>query len=193
MLKSIKSSYLTLLKLLESFINNPENIKKTDTCARLLEETFRTGGKVLVCGNGGSMCDAMHFAEEFTGKFRGDRKPLPVISISDPSHLSCTSNDYGFEEVFSRGVDAFGKKGDILIAISTSGNSENVIRAVNSAKKLSMKTICLLGKDTGKLQNCCDIEFNVDGATTDRIQEIHIAILHIIIEHTERRLFPENY
>ncbi|MBW6516323.1 MAG: SIS domain-containing protein, partial [Candidatus Cloacimonetes bacterium] len=142
---------------------------------------------------GGSNCDAIHFAEEFTGRYRKDRQPLPVIAISDSSHITCVANDYGFSEVFARGVEAYGTEGDILIAISTSGNSENVIRAVEKAHNLGLFTIGLLGKDGGKMKELVDVELIVAGKTTDRIQEVHMIILHIIIEMTERILFPANY
>jgi D-sedoheptulose 7-phosphate isomerase len=151
------------------------------------------GGKVLIAGNGGSNCDALHFAEEFTGRFRGNRRALPAIAISDSSHITCVGNDYGFDYVFSRGVEAYGKEGDLFIGISTSGNSPNIIKAVEAAKEMGMKTVALLGKDGGKLKGMCDYEFIIPGVTSDRIQEIHMMILHIIIEGVERIMFPENY
>ncbi|MCK4312300.1 MAG: SIS domain-containing protein, partial [Candidatus Cloacimonetes bacterium] len=128
-----------------------------------------------------------------TGRFRKARKALPVISLTDPSHITCVANDMGFEEVFARGVEAYGNKGDVLIGISTSGNSENVIRALARAKELEIKTVSLLGKNGGKLKDFCDYEIIVPGETTDRIQELHITVLHVIIETVERILFPENY
>lgn len=158
-----------------------------------MAEVFNAGNKVLICGNGGSNCDALHFAEEFTGRFRGDRKALPAIAISESSHITCVGNDYGFDYVFSRGVEAYGKCGDMFIGISTSGNSGNVIKAVEAAKKIGMKTCVLLGKDGGKLKGMCDYEFIIPGKTSDRVQEIHMMILHIIIEGVERIMFPENY
>jgi len=193
MANNIKSAYQTAANLMQEFCNNQKNIETTKKIANLISETYKNGNKVLICGNGGSMCDAMHFAEEFTGRFRKDRKPLPAIAISDPSHITCVGNDYGFDEIFSRGLEAFGKSGDVLIGISTSGNSANVIKAINKAKELYIKTIGFLGKDGGKLNNNCDFELIAPGKTTDRIQEIHMAALHIIIESVERELFPENY
>lgn len=186
-------SYKTELVLLENFIKEEEKRKKTEKVAEALAEVFNNGNKVLICGNGGSNCDALHFAEEFTGRFRGDRRALPAIAISESSHITCVGNDYGFDCVFSRGVEAYGKSGDMFIGISTSGNSSNVIKAVEAADKLGMKTCVLLGKDGGKLKGMCDYEFIIPGKTSDRVQEIHMMILHIIIEGVERIMFPENY
>lgn len=186
-------SYKTELVLLENFIKEEEKRKETEKVAKALAEVFNTGNKVLICGNGGSNCDALHFAEEFTGRFRGDRRALPAIAISESSHITCVGNDYGFDYVFSRGVEAYGKSGDMFIGISTSGNSGNVIKAVEAAKKIGMKTCVLLGKDGGKLKGMCDYEFIISGKTSDRVQEIHMMILHIIIEGVERIMFPENY
>ena len=186
-------SYKTELVLLENFIKEEEKRKETEKVAEALAEVFNAGNKVLICGNGGSNCDALHFAEEFTGRFRGDRKALPAIAISESSHITCVGNDYGFDYVFSRGVEAYGKWGDMFIGISTSGNSGNVIKAVEAAKKIGMKTCVLLGKDGGKLKGMCDYEFIIPGKTSDRVQEIHMMILHIIIEGVERIMFPENY
>lgn len=186
-------SYKTELVLLENFIKEEEKRKETEKVTEALAEVFNNGNKVLICGNGGSNCDALHFAEEFTGRFRGDRKALPAIAISESSHITCVGNDYGFDYVFSRGVEAYGKSGDMFIGISTSGNSGNVIKAVEAAKKIGMKTCVLLGKDGGKLKGMCDYEFIIPGKTSDRVQEIHMMILHIIIEGVERIMFPENY
>ena len=186
-------SYKIELALLENFIKEEEERRETEKVAKELADVFTKGNKVLICGNGGSNCDALHFAEEFTGRFRGDRKALPAIAISDSSHITCVGNDYGFDYIFSRGVEAYGKEGDMFFGISTSGNSPNVIKAVEAAKKLGMKTCVLLGKDGGKLKGMCDYEFIIPGKTSDRIQEIHMMILHIIIEGVERIMFPENY
>ena len=186
-------SYIKTYNLLERFIKEEEKSNITEKVARDLAETFENGNKALICGNGGSNCDALHFAEEFTGRFRSDRKALPAISLSDSSHITCVGNDYGFDYIFSRGVEAYGKEGDFFIGISTSGNSENVIKAVEAAKKLGLKTCLLLGKDGGKLKGMCDYEFIIPGETSDRIQEIHMMILHIIIEGVEKIMFPENY
>ena len=186
-------SYKTELELLKSFIEQEEKEKMTEKVASELAEAFSNGNKVLICGNGGSNSDALHFAEEFTGKFRKERRALPALAISESSHITCVGNDYGFDYIFSKGVEAFGKEGDVFIGLSTSGNSPNVIKAVEMAKSLGMKTVGLLGKDGGKLKGLCDFEFIIPGETSDRIQEIHMMILHIIIEGVERIMFPENY
>ncbi len=175
------------------FADNTKNIDVINEIAATIAKGFENGKKVLICGNGGSSTDAMHFAEELTGKFRKERRALPAISLTDPSHLTCVANDYGYEEVFARGVEAYGNKGDILIAISTSGNSQNIINAVSRAAEHEMITFGLLGKDGGALNNKCHLQLIAPGITTDRIQEIHIAILHIIIEMIERIMFPNNY
>lgn len=190
---NLLESYKIELALLENFIKEEEERRETEKVAKELADVFTKRNKVLICGNGGSNCDALHFAEEFTGRFRGDRKALPAIAISDSSHITCVGNDYGFDYIFSRGVEAYGKEGDMFFGISTSGNSPNVIKAVEAAKKLGMKTCVLLGKDGGKLKGMCDYEFIIPGKTSDRIQEIHMMILHIIIEGVERIMFPENY
>ncbi len=188
-----RNNFNEALDILKEFISDEKNWDKLEKAGQLLLKSIRSGGKILSCGNGGSMSDAMHFAEELTGKFRKDRQPLPAISLTDSSHITCVANDYGFEEVFARGVEALGKNGDIAIGISTSGNSENVIRALDKAKELGMVTIALLGMDGGKIKGICDYEIIVPGSTTDRIQELHITVLHVIIETIERILFPQNY
>ena len=186
-------SYKITYDLLRDFIEKEEKEKITEAIAKDLAEIFAKGGKALIAGNGGSNCDALHFAEEFTGRFRGNRRALPAIAISDSSHITCVGNDFGFDYIFSRGVEAYGKEGDLFIGISTSGNSANIIKAVEAAKAMGIKTMALLGKDGGKLKGTCDYEFIIPGETSDRIQEIHMMILHIIIEGVERIMFPENY
>jgi len=173
--------------------NTEENLERIEKMAKAIVDCFQKGNKVLICGNGGSNCDALHFAEEFTGRFRKDRPALPVIPISESSHITCVGNDYGFEEIFARGVEAYGKKEDIVIGISTSGNSENVIRALKKGKEIGLVTMALLGRDGGKLKDTTDLELIVQAETTDRIQEVHMLALHIVIEMVERMLFPENY
>lgn len=190
---SLLDSYKITLSLLENFIKEENEKNETEKVAKDLASIFESGNKVLICGNGGSNCDALHFAEEFTGRFRQNRRALPAISLSDSSHITCVGNDYGFDYIFSRGVEAYGKDGDMFIGISTSGNSTNVIKAVEAAKKMGLKTCVLLGKDGGKLKGMCDYEFIIPGETSDRIQEIHMMILHIIIEGVEKIMFPENY
>ena len=191
--ENIKNSYLTSYETVKAFVENDENIEKTVKIAEGLAKAYKNGKKSLIAGNGGSNCDAMHFAEEFTGRFRKDRIALPSISISDSSHITCVGNDYGFNFIFAKGIEAFGQEGDFFFGISTSGNSQNVIEAIKLAKEKGLKTVGLLGKDGGKLKGVCDYEFIVQGETTDRIQEVHMIILHIIIEGVERILFPENY
>ena len=187
------NSYFTAFETVKNFVEDERNIEKTAEVAEELAEAYRNGKKSLIAGNGGSNCDAMHFAEEFTGRFRKDRRALPSLSISDSSHITCVGNDYGFNFIFAKGVEAFGQEGDFFFGISTSGNSQNIIEAVKVAKEKGLKTVGILGKDGGKLKGICDYEFIVQGETTDRIQEIHMMILHIIIEGVERILFPENY
>ena len=191
--ENIRNSYLTSYETVKAFVENDENIEKTVKIAEGLAKAYKNGKKSLIAGNGGSNCDAMHFAEEFTGRFRKDRIALPSISISDSSHITCVGNDYGFNFIFAKGIEAFGQEGDFFFGISTSGNSQNVIEAIKLAKEKGLKTVELLGKDGGKLKGVCDYEFIVQGETTDRIQEVHMIILHIIIEGVERILFPENY
>ena len=178
---------------LKTFLNDSSSIQKIEQFVDLLVETFQSGHKVYSAGNGGSHCDAMHFAEEWTGRYRKDRKPMPALAFSDPSHITCTSNDYGFEHIFERMVDAFGASGDVFLTITTSGNSKNLILAAEAAKRKGMKVVGLLGKNGGVIKAHCDIPIIVPGATSDRIQELHIKIIHIAIECAERRLFPELY
>ncbi len=174
-------------EVLSDFVSQEKNRLAIEQAARLLADTFLLGGKVISCGNGGSHCDAMHFAEELSGRFRENRPALAAIAISDPSHLSCVSNDYGYEYVFSRYVEALGKQGDVLLGISTSGNSKNVIRAVEAAKEKSMKVITLTGKDGGKMSGMADIEINVSHfGYADRIQEVHIKVIHLMILLVEK-------
>ncbi len=190
---NMRNSYFTAFETVKNFVEDERNIEKTAEVAEELAEAYRNGKKSLIAGNGGSNCDAMHFAEEFTGRFRKDRRALPSLSISDSSHITCVGNDYGFNFIFAKGVEAFGQEGDFFFGISTSGNSQNIIEAVKVAKEKGLKTVGILGKDGGKLKGICDYEFIVQGETTDRIQEVHMMILHIIIEGVERILFPENY
>ena len=167
---------------LQNFLSDAKNIQKIEEAARLIADSVNHGGKVISCGNGGSHCDAMHFAEELTGRYRDNRKAIPALCVSDPSHISCVSNDYGYEFVFSRYIEALGNKGDVLLGISTSGNSGNVIRAAQAAKEKGMKVIILSGKDGGKLAPLADIELRVAHfGYADRIQEVHIKIIHILI------------
>ena len=174
-------------------MSEENNLALVEKFVDLLVDTFESGHKVYSAGNGGSHCDAMHFAEEWTGRYRKDRKPMPALAFSDVSHITCTSNDYGFEHIFERMVDAFGEKGDVFLAITTSGNSTNLLLAAEAARRKGMNVVGLLGKGGGAIAPFCDIPIVVPGQTSDRIQELHIKIIHIAIECAERRLFPELY
>lgn len=189
----IKESLLDAKSTLETFIDSDKNIKAMEDAIAIFLETIKSGGRIYSCGNGGSMCDSMHFAEELTGRYRKDRRALAAMSFSDPSHMSCVGNDFGYDQIFAKMIEAFGQKGDSLLAISTSGNSANVINAVNESKARGVKTIGLLGKDGGKLKDMVDIPIIVESKLTDRIQEIHIKVIHNFIEGIERDLFPEHY
>lgn len=190
----IRSAFEEASKTLQAFLASPTGLSSVRRFADLACETLERKGLLMACGNGGSMCDAMHFAEEWTGRFRADRAALSAIAFSDPSQLTCIANDFGYDEVFARSVEAYGKPGDLLVAISTSGNSPNVQRAVEKARELGVRTVGLLGKGGGKLLPLVDAAVVVPLATTsDRIQEVHIKVLHIVIEAVERRLFPGNY
>ncbi len=173
-----------------AFMKRPESLQFIQDAAKTISQCFRDGGKLLIAGNGGSLCDAMHFAEELTGQFRKFRSALPAIALSDPGHLTCAANDFGYEGVFSRAVEALGKKGDIFISLTTSGNSPNLVSAVPKAKELGLKTISFLGKTGGKLKGQSDLEWIVDGFTySDRVQEAHMMAIHIIIELIEKEMF----
>ena len=176
-------------EVLQDFLSNEENLKNIEAAAKLIAASVKQGGKVISCGNGGSHCDAMHFAEELTGRYRDNRKAIPAICVSDPSHISCVSNDFGYEFVFSRYLEALGNKGDVLLGISTSGNSANIIKAAQTAKERGMKVIILSGKDGGKLAPLADIELRVPHfGYADRIQEVHIKIIHILILLIEKEV-----
>ena len=190
---SIRDALLEARDALDQFIQIPENTATIAETAELIRDVFEREGRVFTCGNGGSLCDATHFAEECTGKFRNDRKPLPAIVLGDAGHITCTANDFGFAEIFARPLLALGHPGDLLVVISTSGNSENVIRAAVAAKSRAMTVFGLLGKDGGCLKQHCNSYLIAPGETADRIQEIHIKVLHILIEQVERLMFPQNY
>ena len=184
-LASVRQSIQAIEKLLQ-----PENLSFIEKAAGLISECFSSGNKLLIAGNGGSLCDASHFAEELTGLFRQKRPALPAIALSEPGHLSCVGNDLGFDQVFSRALEAYGKPGDVFVGLSTSGQSANIIQAFETAKKLNLKTIAFLGKTGGALKGFADIEMIIDGFnTSDRIQEAHMAAIHIIIERMEELLF----
>lgn len=175
--------------VLSQFIADPKNADAIEKAAAAMAVSIQKGGKIISCGNGGSMCDAMHFAEELSGRFRDNRKALPAISISDPSHITCVGNDYGFDKIFSRYIEALGTKGDVLLAISTSGNSANVINAINAAKEKGMTVVALTGKDGGQIASLCDVEIRAPHSKyADRAQEIHIKVIHSLIAVIEKSL-----
>ncbi|SFU74701.1 D-sedoheptulose 7-phosphate isomerase [Xenorhabdus koppenhoeferi] len=185
----IRSELSEAAETLAKFLNDDTNIDAIQKAAVLLADSFKDGGKVLSCGNGGSHCDAMHFAEELTGRYRENRPGYPGIAISDPSHLSCVSNDFGYDYVFSRYVEAVGQKGDVLLGISTSGNSGNIIKAIEAARAKGMKVITLTGKNGGKMAGTADVEIRVPHfGYADRIQEIHIKVIHILIQLIEKEM-----
>jgi D-sedoheptulose 7-phosphate isomerase len=186
--EQIRQEFQESQLVLEQF-QTSENFSKIAEAIRWMGDAINSGNKIISCGNGGSMADAMHFAEELSGRFRGDRKAIAAVSISDPTHISCVANDYGYDFIFSRYVEALGKSGDILLGISTSGNSTNVIKAVEAAKVLGMKTIVLTGKDGGKLAQLADLEIRAPHSNyADRAQEIHIKVIHSIIDGIEQEL-----
>lgn len=174
-------------EVLQNFIADSKNIDAIEKAGQLMTAAINNGCKIISCGNGGSMCDAMHFAEELSGRFREDRRALPAVSISDPSHISCVGNDYGFDKIFSRYIEALGNKGDVLLAISTSGNSPNIINAIEAAKLKGITVIGLTGKDGGKIADLCDVEIRAAQTRyADRAQEIHIKVIHSLIAVIEK-------
>lgn len=181
----IKNNLKEAAEILQTFISD-DNIRKIKAAGDLMVKAIKSGNKIISCGNGGSMSDAMHFAEELSGRFRDDRKALPALSISDPSHISCVGNDYGYNFVFSRYLEAIGNTWDVLLAISTSGNSVNVINAINAAKQKNMLVVGLTGKDGGKIASLCDVEIRAPYSKyADRAQEIHIKVIHSLIHYIE--------
>ncbi|MEI6488893.1 MAG: D-sedoheptulose 7-phosphate isomerase [Bacteroidota bacterium] len=187
--KLIEDNLIEAHQILQQFIDNKGNILAIEKAGKAIVKAIMKGNKVISCGNGGSMCDAMHFAEELSGRFRENRKALPAVSISDPSHISCVGNDYGYDKVFSRYIEALGKKGDVLLAISTSGNSTNVINAINAAKEKGIFVIGLTGKDGGKMSKYCEVEIRAPHSKyADRAQEIHIKVIHSLIHFVEVNL-----
>ncbi|HHG3162132.1 TPA: D-sedoheptulose 7-phosphate isomerase [Vibrio parahaemolyticus] len=185
----IRSELNEAAEVLNKFLSDDHNIAQIEVAAKMIADSFKQDGKVLSCGNGGSHCDAMHFAEELTGRYRDNRPGYAGIAISDPSHLSCVSNDFGYDFVFSRYVEAVGRKGDVLFGLSTSGNSGNILKAIEAAKAKGMKTVALTGKDGGKMAGLADVEIRVPHfGYADRIQEVHIKIIHIIIQLIEKEM-----
>lgn len=187
---SIKSHFEEAQFVLTQFLNQPENFLAIENAGNLMVDSIKNGGKIISCGNGGSLCDAMHFAEELTGRYRDNRPALPAIAISDVSHMACVGNDYGYEFVFSRYLEAIGNKGDVLLAISTSGNSKNILNAIEVAHKKGIKVVGLTGKDGGQMANICDVEIRAPYSQfADRAQEIHIKCIHSLIDYIENNVF----
>lgn len=188
-LELIKNNFLEAKQILDQFISDDASMGKIAAAGEAMVNAIKNGGKIISCGNGGSMCDAMHFAEELTGRFRENRSAIPAIAISDVSHISCVGNDYGYDEVFARFVSSLGKKEDVLLAISTSGNSTNIIKAVKAAKEKEMTVVGLTGKSGGQLASSCDIEIRAPHSNySDRAQEIHIKVIHALIQIIEENL-----
>jgi len=186
---NIRKHFEEATSVLEAFLGDARNMEAIERAGAAMVESIRQGGKIISCGNGGSMCDAMHFAEELSGRYRDNRRALPALSISDPSHMSCVGNDYGYDYVFSRYVEGLGNRGDALLGISTSGNSANVLHAAETARSKGLTVIALTGKDGGKLAPLCDVEIRVPWmGYADRIQEIHIKVIHSLIDYIERNL-----
>jgi len=182
------ASLQTASILLTQLTQHQESLTSIADMAGAIAHCFSRGDKVLICGNGGSLCDAAHFAEELTGRFRADRRPLPAIAIADAGHITCTANDYGYDHVFARGVTALGRPGDCLIVLSTSGNSANCVLALEAGREAGLTLITLLGKGGGKLRGLADHQLIVPGETSDRVQELHMLVLHILVELIESQL-----
>jgi D-sedoheptulose 7-phosphate isomerase len=190
----IQRTFIEARAALDALMANEATCRAIDDAGNCLADLFERGGRAFSCGNGGSMCDAMHFAEELSGRYRGNRKALAAVAISDAGYMSCVANDYGYEHVFSRYLEAHARRGDVLLAISTSGTSGNVLAAVRVAKEIGMTVIGLSGRPGATLSQQADIDLCTPGGQfADRVQELHIKIIHILIESVERRLFPENY
>ena len=185
---TFKGSLRDAAAALDSFRASPEALDDCEAFGALLTDAYRQGGKAMIAGNGGSMADALHFAEELTGRFRKERRPLPAMALGESTHLTCVANDYGFDHVFSRMVEAFGAPDDVLILLSTSGNSKNLVLAAEAARTKGARVVGLLGRGGGALAPVCDLVVMAPGETSDRIQEIHMLVLHIVIEALEREL-----
>lgn len=188
-MENIRNHFIEAREVLNSFISDPQNFLRIEEAGEIIVNAIKSGNKVVSCGNGGSMSDAMHFAEELSGRYRNDRPAYAAIAISDPGHLSCVANDYGYAFVFSRMIEAIGNKGDVLFAISTSGNSENILNAIDTARKKGMKVIGLTGRGGGKMADLCDVEIRAPRSEyADRTQEIHIKVIHSLIDYIETTL-----
>lgn len=193
-IEKIKEDFARAREVLDNFIADPQTWGKLGDAGELMVAALKAGNKIISCGNGGSLCDAMHFAEELTGRFQKDRRPLPALAISDPSHITCVANDFGFDHIFSRTVEALGLPGDILLAISTSGNSQNVVNAIASAKRIGMKVVGLTGKGGGEMASLCDVEIRAPhNGYSDRVQEIHIKVIHALVHYIELGMGAELF
>src|SRR5579862_836196 len=188
MRESMQAALADAARALDEFARDPATIAAMETMVEAIVAAFKSRGRVLACGNGGSMCDAMHFAEEFSGRFREDREPYPAIALSDPAHLTCVANDYGFEHVFSRQVEALGHEGDVLLILSTSGNSPSIVKAAEAAKARGVIVAGCLGQSGGNVRPLCDIALLAPSTKSDRIQELHMLALHAIIEGVEEEM-----
>ncbi len=190
MKKDIEASIEEGIRVIES-LREPSQLLFIEKAVDLLSNSLQKEGKILVAGNGGSLCDAMHFAEELTGFYREKRPALAAIALSDVGHMSCVANDIGYDYVFSRGVEALGRAGDVLVVMTTSGNSTNLLEAVKTAKQKGLSTIAFLGKTGGKLKGLCDLELVIDKVFpySDRVQEAHMTVIHILIEMIEKKIF----
>ncbi|WP_337882092.1 SIS domain-containing protein [Chromobacterium haemolyticum] len=194
MIQHIEASLVEAQTALANLLANPEALASIDAAAQTLITSLAAGGRIFSCGNGGSMCDAMHFAEELTGRYRKNRRGMAAVAISDPSHLTCVANDYGYEFVFSRYLESHARAGDVLIGISTSGNSQTIVNAAQVAREMGVKVIILTGRAGTRLEPLADVYVNTPGGQfADRVQELHIKVLHILIELVERHFCPENY
>lgn len=193
MLDLIRHELTEAQSVLDTFISRPEHLVAIEQAARLMADALLNGQKIISCGNGGSHCDAMHFAEELSGRYRNDRRSLAAIAISDSSHITCVGNDYGYDAIFSRFIEGLGNEGDVLMGISTSGNSSNIIRAVDAARQRGMNVVLLTGKDGGELAGQADVEIRVPHfGYADRIQEIHIKVIHLFILLIEKLVVEES-
>lgn len=199
-LQVVERGLLEARDILSRFLEQPSARDAIAKAAAAVAETLRNGGRVLSCGNGGSMCDAIHVAEELSGRFRKNRRALSAIALSDPGHLTCVANDFGFDAVFSRGVEAHGRAGDVVLAISTSGGSPNILAAIRAARDIGMVAIALTGRADSPAGALSDIDICAvadTGSTipqpTERTQELHLKVIHLLVELVERELFPELY
>ncbi len=186
---TIRDGFVEAKRVLEQVISDQTVWTAMERAGQLMVETLRNGGKIITCGNGGSMCDAMHFAEELTGRFRGNRRALAAVALCNPAHITCVANDYGYDYIFSKGVEAIGRPGDLLLGITTSGNSRNVVVAATSAHSVGMKVIALTGKGGGEIASECDVEIRIPNTGfSDQIQEIHGKVIHSLVHYIELEL-----